>query len=318
MRSVEARALGLATFAVVGAGAIDGCSTSSRDATLTTSIVVPFQLPAFTFQTPPVTGKPFAAQFPAVGGRPPYRWTLSGGALPAGYTFDASGQLYGTSTQTGGYSFDVTATDADGDTLGGPVTGSFAASGTVDFAIGPFAPPQFGENEPLGFEPFVLGGTPPYTFEVTGLPPGVTFDPSTGTLSGSPTTSGNFEMAFALRDSSGDVASNSPMTFSFDVEPPQQAGGPGSDASSCSCSQDSDCASFAAANCDMPGAPNNGGVCGVGGDAMCHCCYGTCGVDPQSGAVSGCTCLGCSSACTTQIANTCFGNTCAVAMGGCP
>jgi hypothetical protein len=95
------------------------------------------------------------------------------------------------------------------------------------------------------------------------------------------------------------------------------SGGSGGGPGSCSCANDGQCAAFGATNCSMPGALNNGGVCDVGGDQLCHCCYGTCGID-QTGAVSGCSCFGCNSACSSQLADRCIGTTCAVNVGACP
>jgi hypothetical protein len=179
----------------------------------------------------PVTGKPFAAQFPAVGGRPPYRWTVSGGKLPTGYTLDDNGEFHGTTTDTGAYRFELTATDAQGTVLSGSLSDTLQTSGTIPFAMGTTTLPSFGEGEDFGFEPFVDGGTPPYTFTVTGLPPGADFDPSTGTLMGRPTASGAFSITYTLKDSLGNVASNSPMSMAVTVVPPQPAGGVGSGSS---------------------------------------------------------------------------------------
>ena len=46
------------------------------------------------------------------------------------------------------------------------------------------------------------------------LPPGITFDASTRTLSGTPTTAGSYEITYTATDVDGDVAS---QTFSFVV-----------------------------------------------------------------------------------------------------
>jgi hypothetical protein len=47
---------------------------------------------------------------------PPFTWSLAGGALPPGLTLFANGQMFGTPTATGDFSFTVAVTDANGQT----------------------------------------------------------------------------------------------------------------------------------------------------------------------------------------------------------
>ncbi len=55
------------------------------------------------------------------------------------------------------------------------------------------------------------GGAPPYTWKATGLPAGVVF-PSSGTLSGTPTSPGDSPIAVTVTDSAGTTASEN-LTF---------------------------------------------------------------------------------------------------------
>jgi sugar lactone lactonase YvrE len=67
--------------------------------------------------------------------------------------------------------------------------------------------------------PFQLGLTildSPSTVTVTGLPPGLTFDASTNTISGSPTTSGTYSVVINANNSFG---SATPVTLSMSVGP---------------------------------------------------------------------------------------------------
>lgn len=52
------------------------------------------------------------------------------------------------------------------------------------------------------------GGTPPYTYAIVGgaLPTGLTLDPSTGIISGTPTELGSFTFQFQVTDSEGNVS----------------------------------------------------------------------------------------------------------------
>ena len=49
----------------------------------------------------------------------------------------------------------------------------------------------------------VTGGTAPYSFSGAGLPAGISIDPSTGTISGLPTTPGTYSISVTVRDQSG-------------------------------------------------------------------------------------------------------------------
>lgn len=59
----------------------------------------------------------YFTSFNAVGDTaPPFSWTLVGGALPPGLTLYPNGQMYGTPTATGTFTFTVMATDPNGQT----------------------------------------------------------------------------------------------------------------------------------------------------------------------------------------------------------
>ena len=139
-------------------------------------------------------------------------WTLAGGTLPAGVTLAPAGVISGTPTQSGTFSFTVQA-NASG------------ASGTKQlslFVLAPLAihtlvdktPPETGltakrlVGAPLSTGVKAVGGRGPYTFSSEGtMPPGLTLDPATGTITGAGTTPGRYPFTVTVTDSVGTKAS---------------------------------------------------------------------------------------------------------------
>ena len=156
--------------------------------------------------TAPITGQPFSRQSSAQGGTPPYRWSITSGAPPSGLTMSSAGVLTGTTTDTIAYSYTVRVTDAVGATSSVTISGKANKSGSLEFKMGAVTLAIIGQNGQAGFQPFAQGGIPPYKFTVTGLPPGLTIDPATGTISGVATASGNYAISIDLTDSKGTAA----------------------------------------------------------------------------------------------------------------
>jgi hypothetical protein len=62
------------------------------------------------------SGTGYSYTLAASGGSTPYQWKISSGSLPQGFTLSSTGQLSGTTTQTGTFSFTTQVTDAGSST----------------------------------------------------------------------------------------------------------------------------------------------------------------------------------------------------------
>ena len=161
----------------------------------------------------------------ATGGTPPYvNWSVTGGALPAGLTLNSStGVLGGIPSAAGPFNFTVGVQDS----------GSPAQSAAMAFSltINPSGVLTITTNNPLPSASVgsnysqtlaAVGGTSPYTnWVVTSglLPAGVTLNPSTGALSGTPTASGPFTFTVQVRDSTLSSPQTASKTFDLNVSP---------------------------------------------------------------------------------------------------
>ncbi|WEK06206.1 MAG: putative Ig domain-containing protein [Candidatus Devosia phytovorans] len=166
----------------------------------------------------PVAGTPYRQVLAVSGGRSPYRFALVSGALPAGMTFDAaSGTIAGTPTEAGVFGFVIAISDAEGDS----VTQSFvldveAPSVTVVLDL-----PQAGSNAPFQGTVLVSGGAQPFQFALSGaLPAGLTFDPQSGGISGTPTEAGSFPISIIATDANGFSQSADGVITVEDTAPP--------------------------------------------------------------------------------------------------
>jgi hypothetical protein len=179
-----------------------GPYTGSTSYTLTvgapTISLAPSTLPAAS------VGAGYSTVISAAGGIAPYgNFSITSGALPAGLTLTTSGTITGTPTATGKFTFTASARDSSGGT--GPYTGSSTFTVTVN-------PPSIAINPGLlngaavgaGYSQSLsaIGGTAPYTFALTSgaLPAGLSLSTG-GTLSGTPTAGGTFQITVTATDS---------------------------------------------------------------------------------------------------------------------
>ncbi len=146
-------------------------------------------------------GSAYSGSLTATGGVAPYTWSATG--LPNGIKLSTSGVLSGIPTTSGDFSVVVTVKDSE--------ASAQTATAALKFSI---TPPLLqirtatlsGGTQGQKYAALVVGtgGVAPYTWSATGLPSGMTLSTS-GVLSGTPTTSGNFSVVVSLKDSTAPV-----------------------------------------------------------------------------------------------------------------
>jgi large repetitive protein len=180
--------------------------------TLSAPIGLPRVTPSGSFFDDCTIGDPCILQMEVQsGGRAPFAWSVTG--LPPGMSFRSSTgneqwwlgpenvELWGTPTALGSYHVQATVTDADGR----------SATNTFDLYVQPLHLWNYTPNGQVG-TPYnhtfkVLGGRGPYTAALVSgrLALGLTFNPATLTISGTPTEAGNFRGVFEFTDADGET-----------------------------------------------------------------------------------------------------------------
>lgn len=140
-----------------------------------------------------VVGMAFGQSVHVAGGRGPYTFDLTSGALPAGLTLHTdTGLVDGTATATGTSSFVITATDQDGFT--GSASYSINVLSNVGAAVLPMSVPQAIGGQPYVASVAAVGGSLPVSYAISGsLPTGLILNPLTGRIDGTTTALGSYD-----------------------------------------------------------------------------------------------------------------------------
>jgi hypothetical protein len=184
--------------------------SKGHTANFSVSIVISAATPAITITgSLPATGTVgtmYSGSLTASGGTAPYMWVVTG--LPTGVTPSgaqtATVTASGTPTTAGTFAVSATVTDANTNTATFTVSVVISAAAANLSVRLPAGYPLTATVGTAYSAPalVVSGGTPPYAFTVAqGSVPGLTISPTTGAITGTPTTAGTFKPTVKVTDS---------------------------------------------------------------------------------------------------------------------
>ncbi|HST23743.1 MAG TPA: putative Ig domain-containing protein [Blastocatellia bacterium] len=159
-------------------------------------------------QAPGQTGVNYSQQLFFLGGRPPVQWSIASGSLPPGLSLNSlTGVISGRPVSAGTFTFTARVTDSESTSaVSNPISILITLGPLGVINTGDLTPGQTGVNysQPL----LGTGGTVPYTWSMNSgsLPPGLTINANTGTISGKPTIPGSYPFVLRITDSTSAFA----------------------------------------------------------------------------------------------------------------
>ncbi len=156
-----------------------------------------------------ITGSGYSTTLTAVGGVTPYGWSVASGSLPTGLLLSTSGAISGTPTQAGQFSFVAKVTDSSPtpqvalQSLTVSIVQPTSSQSLTTLNITTASLPAGTLSSAYSAALAASGGTTPYNWSVASgsLPTGLVLG-SSGSISGTPTQSGQFSFTVKVSDSS--------------------------------------------------------------------------------------------------------------------
>ena len=164
--------------------------------------------PSLTYTSPLTGGEvgvSYSSQLTKSDGTTPYTWSVSSGALPAGLTLGSStGLLSGTPTVSAAATFTVTVTDRWSQSASMSTSLTVIAAPSMTFA----APVSgvVGTAYSTTFSSTGGSGSDVWSVSAGSPPAGLTLNPSTGVLAGTPTAAGTTNFTVKVTDVNGGFA----------------------------------------------------------------------------------------------------------------
>jgi formylglycine-generating enzyme required for sulfatase activity len=179
--------------------------TATRNLTVSILQVDPISWTTNATLPPGKVADNYSANLTVKDGAPPYTFAIkSGSTLPGNLTLNATGVLRGIPATAGNFTFTLVARDS----------GNATAERAFTLAVAPYGmaitnePPITGQmNQAFAYAFQVANGTPAYTWNATGAPAGLTMNATSGVLSGTPTSAGNFATTVRVTDGKSQTVS---------------------------------------------------------------------------------------------------------------
>lgn len=164
-------------------------------------------------------GSSYSANITATGGTGPYSFSITSGSLPAGLVLSKAGLISGKPNSAITSTFTVQATDSSKPAQTATVGLSLTVTKPVPLVIATSSLADGVVNSPYNDVVAASGGNAPYTFSILSgaLPAGLTLDPSSGQISGTPSTSGTSSFKVQVQDS-GNPAQTATATLSIAIK----------------------------------------------------------------------------------------------------
>jgi prepilin-type N-terminal cleavage/methylation domain-containing protein len=158
------------------------------------------------------SGTPVSLSITRTGGSAPFTWTATG--LPVGLTINAStGVISGTPTTASTGTVTVNVTDS------AAKVASTTFSWTVLSSLKITTPAARTNTKGIPITPLQIvasGGTTPYTWTASGLPAGLTINPATGVISGTPTKKQTYSTCkVTVKDATGSTATTAAFQWTI-------------------------------------------------------------------------------------------------------
>ncbi len=200
---------------VNGAGSFSVVITVADSASHTSTVTFTLTINAgfvITTQTLPngSVGVAYSQTVKSSGGVPPVTFSLAPSTIfsqnnpPPGLGMNSAGVLSGTPTKAGSYTFEVTAIDSAKNLANATYT---ITIGTALVLTTASPLPSGVAGTPYSTTIFAAGGTPPYTFSITGTAPAGLSISASGNLTGTSTGVGTFPFTVQVTDNRGITAS---------------------------------------------------------------------------------------------------------------